>query len=141
MSWHHCLQGNEAIYAMAPLPTRTKKASVLFDGKYEPSEPPQPSEPPKPSEPPEPSEPSDDSEDDEKEIDKVMDDDMSLCERATRYVSLLEQLHTNIVSQLASKKDTEEKVLPAQEELKTFILEQSLGQREFTERQSAQQQK
>ncbi|KAH3886809.1 hypothetical protein DPMN_010822 [Dreissena polymorpha] len=68
-----------------------------------------------------------------------MDEDMSLCDRATRYVSLLEQLSTDIVSQLADKKDTEEKVLPAREELKSFILEQSLCQREFTERQSAQQ--
>ncbi|KAH3782931.1 hypothetical protein DPMN_160855 [Dreissena polymorpha] len=68
-----------------------------------------------------------------------MDEDRSLCDRATRYVSLMEQLSMNIVSQLASKKDTEKKVLPAQEELKTFILEQSLHQREFTERQSAQQ--
>ncbi|KAH3733273.1 hypothetical protein DPMN_039698 [Dreissena polymorpha] len=51
------------------------------------------------------------NEDDEKEIDKVMDEDMSLCDRATRFVSLLEQLSTHIVSQLADKKDTEEKVL------------------------------
>ena len=79
------------------------------------------------------------NENDEKEIDKVMDEDMSLCDRATRYVSLLEQLSTDIVSQLADKKDTEEKVLPAQDELKSFMLEQSLRQREFTERQSAQQ--